>query len=141
MEKIPRIGTGILIIKDWKILIWKRTNTSLWNNKYWLPWGHLDFWESIVECWIREAKEETWLDIDLKDIHILDFTEDIFEGKHYVTFFMIVETFPWTISTPEPDKHKEWIFMKWEDIKKLDDNLLKPLNSLMKKYPDFNPFT
>lgn len=31
--------------------------------------------------------------------------------------------------------------MKWEDIKKLDDNLLKPLNSLMKKYPDFNPFT
>ncbi len=140
MEKTPRIGTGVLILKDWKILIWKRSNTSLWNNKYWLPWGHLDFWESILECWIREVKEETWLDIDLKDILILDFTEDIFEGKHYITFFMIVEKFSWTISTPEPDKHKEWIWLEWEEILNIWNNLLQPLFSLTQKYPNLKRF-
>ena len=135
MKNIPKIWTGVILIKDGKVLIWKRTNTSLWNNKYWLPWGHLDFWESILECWIRETKEETWLNINMEDIHILDFTEDFFEDKHYITFFIIAEKYNWIISISEPDKHKEWEWLDWSEIIELWNNLLPPLFSLTQKYP------
>lgn len=141
MESIPRIGTWIIIMNSqWKILIGKRTNTSLGNNKYSLPWGHLDFWETILECWVREVLEETGLIVEISKISVVDYTEDIFEKdqKHYITFFMKTQNFSWTLSTPEPDKHKQWDWMSWEEIKSLKDDLLTPLYSLTIKYPNID---
>jgi 8-oxo-dGTP diphosphatase len=56
-----------------------------------LPGGHLEMYESWVECAIRETLEETGLHIgNLRFGHV---TNDIMKesGKHYVTIFMMGE--------------------------------------------------
>lgn len=50
------------------------------------PGGHLEFGESFAECAEREALEETGLEIG--NVKLLVATNDIIEGKHYVTIFV-----------------------------------------------------
>lgn len=50
------------------------------------PGGHLEYSESFADCAAREALEETGLEIG--DIKFLTATNDIMEGKHYVTIYV-----------------------------------------------------
>jgi len=66
-----------------------------------LPGGHLEMYESWVECAIRETLEETGLHIgNLRFGHV---TNDIMKeiGKHYVTIFMMGEVI--TVEDAEND--------------------------------------
>ncbi len=62
--KEPRITADIIIeLEDRGIVLIKRKNPPVgWA----LPGGFLDYGESLEDCAIREAKEETSLDIELK---------------------------------------------------------------------------
>ncbi|MCG2678078.1 NUDIX hydrolase [bacterium] len=64
MKKTPRITADIIIeLEDRGIVLIKRKNPPVgWA----LPGGFLDYGESLEDCAIREAKEETSLDIELK---------------------------------------------------------------------------
>ncbi|MBU0929712.1 MAG: NUDIX domain-containing protein, partial [Nanoarchaeota archaeon] len=62
MDKIVRVGVGVYIIKDNKILFGKRKGFH--GSGTWCPpGGHLEFNESIEECAIREVMEETGIKI------------------------------------------------------------------------------
>lgn len=87
MSKTPRVGVGIIIAKGDRVLLLRRKNVhgaGSWST----PGGHLDFGESPEECAIREAKEET--NVDVTSVTFLAITNDVFEaeGKHYVTIWM-----------------------------------------------------
>lgn len=102
MEKIPKIGVGVIIAKDGKVLLGQRKNahgTGSWCP----PGGHLEFMETIEECARREVIEETG--VSIKNIQKPVFTEDFFkaEDRHYITMFVTVE---WDSGEPkliEPD--------------------------------------
>ncbi|OGK15480.1 DNA mismatch repair protein MutT, partial [Candidatus Roizmanbacteria bacterium RIFCSPHIGHO2_01_FULL_39_12b] len=88
MENRPKVGVGVLVVKDGKTLFGKRKNAhgdGLWC----FPGGHLELNESWEECAVRETMEETGLKI--KNVRFATATNDIFpvEGKHYITIFMI----------------------------------------------------
>lgn len=88
MNLYPRVGIGVLLIKDNKILLGKRKNSH--GSGDWSPaGGHLKFGETPEQCAIREVFEETG--IIIKSIEKATFVNDIFiqENKHYVTIFMI----------------------------------------------------
>jgi ADP-ribose pyrophosphatase YjhB (NUDIX family) len=55
------LGANIAIIDDGRILLTKREDLEIWC----LPGGHVDAGESIAETAIREAREETGLEIQL----------------------------------------------------------------------------
>ena len=55
------LGIGIAIIENGRILLTKRQDVPVWC----IPGGHLDPAEFIFEAAIREAKEETGLDVEL----------------------------------------------------------------------------
>ncbi len=62
MQKAPRVGVGIIIIKGEKVLLLKRKNVhgaGSWST----PGGHLESGESLEKCAIREVKEETGVSI------------------------------------------------------------------------------
>lgn len=87
MQKGPRVGVGIIIRKEQTVLLLRRRNVhgaGSWST----PGGHLDYGESPEECAIREAKEET--DLDVSDVRFRAITNDVFEaeGKHYITIWM-----------------------------------------------------
>ena len=60
---MQQIGVGIAIIQSEKILLTKRRDFPVWC----IPGGHLAPKESVPNAAIREAKEETGLDVKITD--------------------------------------------------------------------------
>lgn len=80
----PVVWTAVFIVHEWKFLIWKR-KSELWDWKWCLPWWHLEFWESLENCWKRESYEELWINIE--NISVLGVSNDITEKRHFVSVF------------------------------------------------------
>lgn len=59
---MPTIGTNIVIVKAGKVLLTRRSDIPMWC----LPGGRVDAGESVAQAAIREAREETGLDVKLK---------------------------------------------------------------------------
>ncbi len=136
MENRPKVGVGVFVIKDGKILLGKRKNAhgeGCWS----CPGGHLEYNESWKNCAIREVMEETG--VKIKNLHFGTATNDIFEkeDKHYVTLFIVSDFASGEVKIMELDKCEEWNWFKWD---KLPQPLFLPINNLLKtKFSPFNP--
>ncbi len=112
MENRPKVGVGVLVLKDGKVLFGKRKNAH-GGGSWCFPGGHLEFNESWEECAARETLEETGLSI--KNINFAAATNDIFtaEGKHYITIFMTAEYDSGDLQIMEPEKCEQWLWFDW----------------------------
>jgi 8-oxo-dGTP diphosphatase len=134
MEKVVKVGVGVYIRKDGKILLGKRKG-SHGNGSWCPPGGHLEFGESFEQRAKREVMEETG--IKIKNVRFGTVTNDIFqEGKHYVTIHMIADYDSGLVSVVEPDKCEKWEWFEWEEDK-LPELFLSNKNALKQ---NFNPF-
>ena len=111
----PRVGVGIYIRKDGKILMGKRKGKHA-GSTWCAPGGHLEQGESWEACARREVSEETGLEID--NIHFGNATNDIYpDGKHYVTVQMIADWKSGVPQTLEPDKFESgWEWRSLDDL-------------------------
>ena len=87
MTEHVRVGVGIVITDGDRVLLLRRANVhgaETWST----PGGHLEFGESFESCAVREAREETG--VEVKDIRFRSVTNDVFEetGQHYLTVWM-----------------------------------------------------
>lgn len=132
MNNYPRIGVGVLIIHQNKVLLSQRKN-SHGAGSWCLPGGHLEFGESIEQCAIRETHEEAGIIIN--DIKHLCFINCIFknENKHYVTLFVRAEYQSGTPLQKEPEKTSVW---QWFDLHNLPTPLFLPIQLLIEQYPE-----
>ena len=90
MHNIPRIGIGVVVIKDDHCVLLKRQG-SHGHGEWSLPGGHLEFGESVEDCARREILEE--FGVNLFNLEKLDFyTENFFPGKHYITLYLMGNT-------------------------------------------------
>ena len=129
MDKYPKIGVGVIVIKNQKILMGKRKSSpgvGCWQ----FPGGHLEFSEAIEVCAQREVSEETGLTI--QNIRLGPFTNDIFEveGKHYITLFVIAEHAKGIAQVKEPQKCECWEWFTWDN---LPQPLFLPIKNLLKQ--------
>ncbi len=117
-EQRPKVGLGVMIFKDRKILFGKRKNAH-GEGEYAWPGGHLEHMEGFEECAKRETLEETGMEIDnIKFLRLLNFKD--YAPKHYVDILLTAD---WKSGEPqvlEPHKCEGW---DWYDI----DNLPEPL--------------
>lgn len=118
--KKPKVGVGIMIFKDGKVLMGKRKN-SHGDGEYAFPGGHLEYMESFAECAKRETLEEAGITIkNLRFLCLENVTE--YKPKHYVNVEIIAD---WESGEPtvcEPEKRESW---DWFNL----DNLPTPLFS------------
>jgi len=56
---------AIILNKENQVLIYHRNDYDLWN----LPWWKVETSESPWKAVIREVKEETWLDVKVKQLY------------------------------------------------------------------------
>lgn len=133
-EDRPKIGVGVIIIKDNKVLLGKRMNAH-GEGSWCFPGGHLEFNEEVEDCATREVKEETG--ISIKNIRKATFTNDIFEKekKHYVTIFVVCDFASGEVTITEPEKCERWDWFKWDA---LPQPLFIPIQNLLSQ--NFNPF-
>lgn len=60
-----RAGVAMVILdQENHVLLQKRTDVGLWG----LPSGHIEIGETVTEAAIREVKEETNLDVEIKKL-------------------------------------------------------------------------
>jgi 8-oxo-dGTP diphosphatase len=117
-KKRPKVGLGVMIFKDGKVLLGKRKG-SHGEGDYAFPGGHLEYMEGFGECVKRETLEEAG--IEIKNVWFLGIDNVTkYAPKHYVNIELIAD---WESGEPkicEPDKFESW---DWYDL----NNLPKPL--------------
>ena len=131
MER-PKVGVGVIIVKEGKILLGERKNAH--GEGTWCPpSGHLELGESYEECAKRETFEETGLQI--KNLRFITATNDIFSiERHYVTISLIADYHQGIVEVKEPEKCETW---QWFSFNDLPEPLFLPTQNLLKQ--GFNP--
>lgn len=114
---IPRIGIGVIIInEEGRVLIGKRKGSHAQFHS--IPGGWYELGETFEEAAIREAKEET--DLDISDPQVIAVTNNMetfkSEGIHSISIVLLAKRFSGELKVMEPEKCEGWI---WADPKNL----------------------
>jgi 8-oxo-dGTP diphosphatase len=114
----PKVGIGIIVIRNGKILIGERTGNH-GSGTFMIPGGHLEYGESFEETARREVEEETGLkNILVKGV--VSVGNDIAYDKHYVSIGVLAESAEGDPYNAEPDKSQNW---QWYDPTDLPEQL------------------
>lgn len=116
------LATGIILIKDDKILLMRRAATGYADGYYAFVGGKCDAGESITQNAIRETQEEAGVTIAPEDLKFMHVIHRIDEGhdKNWVLFFFTADKWQGTITNMEPIKHD---ILDWFPL----DNLPGPI--------------
>ena len=114
-KPIPRVGVSLIIRRENTVLLGKRQNAhgaDTWSP----PGGHLEFMETIEECALREAREETGCEV--ANVQPPVFTEEFYpeQNKHYINLMLTAD---WVANEPkvlEPEKCLEWQWFAWDEL-------------------------
>jgi 8-oxo-dGTP diphosphatase len=114
----PKVGVGVLVFKDGKVLLGKRKN-SHGQGEYAPPGGHMEYMESFEQTAKREVMEETGIEIEnVRFLRLRNQKE--YTPAHYINVGLAAD---WKSGEPkimEPEKIEGW---NWYNI----DNLPMPL--------------
>lgn len=134
MNNTTRVGVGIIVKKQRKVLLGKRKSAH-GEGTWGFPGGHLEFMETFEQCVVRELQEETSMKV--KNIHFGSLTNDFFvnEKKHYITVYMLADYTKGKAVVMEPDKCEKWEWFSWDT---LPTPLFLPIQNLLKQ--GYNPF-
>ncbi len=117
-EQKPKVGVGVMIFKDVKILLGKRKG-SHGSGEYSFPGGHLDYLETFEHCGRRETMEECG--IEIQNVRF-QFVANVvsYAPKHYVHIGLMADWKNGIPSVLESEKCESW---NWYDL----DALPKPM--------------
>lgn len=135
MENVIKVGVGVLIVDNNKILLGHRVSNAvdtggIYEPDSWtLPGGKQEYDETVFECGAREVKEET--NLDVSDFSVFGVSDDIQPNKHYVTMQVIASKYSGELTVMEPDKIDEW---RWFDLNELPENIYSPSKKFVLEY-------
>ena len=127
MDARPAVGVAILIRRGEEVFLLLRQNAH--GAGTWAPpGGHLDFGETPEACAIREAREETGLEVHSARFFAL--TNDVFhaEGRHYITIWMEAGEYTGEPILNAPEEAQQIGWFAWND---LPDALFLPFRNLL----------
>jgi 8-oxo-dGTP diphosphatase len=120
-ETKPRVGVGVMILRDGKVLLGKRKNAH-GAGEYAFPGGHLEYMETFEECSIRETEEEAG--IKIKNLRFLCVANmRLYKPRQYVHIGMICDWDSGEAELKEPEKCEGW---DWYDL----NNLPQPMSRM-----------
>src|SRR6185369_12037267 len=110
----PEPTVGVFIFNQAGELLLLKSHK--WPGKYVVPGGHVELGERIEATAIREAKEETGLDVyDLEFINFQEFIYDssFWKPRHFIFFDYACRTSSMDIKLN--DEAEEYIWVRLED--------------------------
>lgn len=117
-----RVGVGVMIIKDGKVLLGKRRG-SHGAGEFSFPGGHLEYMESFEECARRETREEAGIEIENLRFQFVANLQK-YAPKHYAHIGLLAD---WKSGEPcvmEPEKCEGW---QWYDLNALPEGMFGPV--------------
>lgn len=128
-------AVGIIVNKKGEILLQKRADNDLWG----LPGGCQELGESFEETIIREIKEETNLDVEEKDLELIDLVSGKSRMRKYPNGDVVINNTPlYYIKkySGELKCNEESKEMKFFDLNNLPQNQHDP--DLVERYIKWN---
>ena len=105
-EERPRVGVGVMIWKDGKVLLGRRLKDP-GKGEYAWPGGHLEHMESIEECAKRETREETGMEItNIRFVRLVNMKH--YAPRHYVDIGVRAEWVSGEVQVLEPETTESW---------------------------------
>ncbi|HYF28993.1 MAG TPA: NUDIX domain-containing protein [Candidatus Paceibacterota bacterium] len=126
MEERPKVGIGVLVLKEGRILLGERL-ASHGAGSWQIPGGHLEQGDTFEETALRELQEETGL-TDAAVERMICVINDRVYGKHFVTIGMLLS---WRSGEPydaEPGKSRNW---SWYLPEELPENMFLPSKNVI----------
>ena len=124
-QNYPKVGIGVMIFKEGKVLLGKRKGSHGESQFAW-PGGHMEYMESFENVAKREVKEETDMEVEnVRFLRLYNLKE--YAPKHYVDIGLVAD---WKSGEPkvmEPEKCAGW---NWYDM----DTLPAPLFATVPTY-------
>ena len=117
IEPMPRPSVGVAVILETRqgLPLMSRIGKHAGGTWCW-PGGHLEGGETVLQCAMREVREEVGVTCDTAQI-LPWITEDFFpaENKHYITLYVVATT-KQVPTNMEPEKCKEILYIQNEYI-------------------------
>jgi len=110
----------LILIKDGKVLLLRRFNTGYEDGNYSVPAGHIDQGERARTTMVREAKEETGIDISEDILEIIHVMHRMGDDQERIDFFMSAKEWTGEPRICEVDKCDE---LTWYELNKLPKNI------------------
>jgi 8-oxo-dGTP diphosphatase len=111
----PGVGTGLAILRDGKLLLYRRTRppeAGYWN----IVGGKVDLGESSEAAARREAIEESGLAIGEMEFLTLSEQFDGIGGQHWVSLIFATSDTSGDARVMEPDKLPEFGWFDMDDL-------------------------
>lgn len=133
-QQFPEPTVGILIFNQKNEIL--LLDSHKWPGSYVVPGGHVELGERLEEAAVREAKEETGLDIyDLDFILFQQFIYDpaFWKQHHYIFFDFAAKTKDTEVTLNDEAEKYIWIELNKSLDLKLDSYTRTAIESFMKK--------
>lgn len=120
----------LFLVRDGEILLLRRFNTGYHDGDYSVPAGHLDGNEKATAAMVREAKEETGIDVKPEDLTLVHFMHRKSSEERIDLFFTAKE---WS-GDPTITETNKCDDMKWFLMDKLPGNMVPYVKEAIKNY-------
>lgn len=114
------VTVHLFFLRENQVLLLRRFNTGFRDGEYSVPAGHLDGGETVMQAAVREAAEETGLQLAESDISFSTVMHRI-EDDERVDFFVQVHQWRGEPFNAEPEKCDD---LRWVDINALPANTI-----------------
>jgi 8-oxo-dGTP diphosphatase len=105
-QQRPRVGVGVLVMRDNKVLLGKRRGAH-GAGYYAPPGGHIELGESLAQTARREVSEECGLEIE--NIRLVSMGTYLWShNRHYVDIDVICQAPHGEPQNLEPDRCEGW---------------------------------
>ncbi|MDR1017911.1 MAG: NUDIX domain-containing protein [Lachnospiraceae bacterium] len=125
------ISVQLLLVKDNKILLQRRYNTGYEDGKYSFVGGHKEENEEVIEAVIREAKEEIGIEIENKDLQVIEILHRKTEYDEYIDFVIKADRWKGTPEIVEKDKCDQLL---WVDKDSIPSNTILFVKEILNDY-------
>jgi len=131
-ERHRIIPAAYVIFRDGgKILLQRRMNTGYEDGNYGLVSGHVEQGEPYKKAIVREAREETGIELRQEDLRFVHFMhrsqKDVYNERADV--FFVAERWKGEITNAEPEKCDD---LSWFDKNNLPENLIPYIHEVLR---------
>ncbi|MBE6154997.1 MAG: NUDIX hydrolase [Firmicutes bacterium] len=138
MEKLG-IGVGIILLNEnQEVLLLLRNDDALLADSdmrlegtYTLPSGKVKYGETFEEAAVRKTKDESNIDIDIKDLQVVSLSNDINEYAHYATIGLIATKYTGEFKLKNSGEFSGY---GWFKLDELPSNLCVPSIKIINNY-------
>lgn len=126
----PRVGVGVMVMRDGKVLLGKRNKTSHGEQLWCMPGGHLEHGESLEEAVRREAREEAGIEIgNIRFVVLMN--QLAFLPKHFVGIGFVAD---WQSGEPRAEEGDKMIDWTWFDPAQPPEPCYEPSRKIIECY-------